>query len=178
MFKRIIYRFEQFLFALNAKMTEADKKIAKEYLTIKEKALFEALPEFEQKHSVVVAQKMQHRVHGKHNFDERKVIRLGLLHDIGKAATRLTIVDKGILVALNRLCKPLYNYFATLGENDKAFWLFRKFYVYKHHGEIGGQMLKRINEEDEIITYVVAHDTIKFEKDDYLKLLIEADSSL
>ena len=42
------------------------------------------LPGFEKKHAVEVARKMLAEVFGRPEFDERKVAKIGLLHDIGK----------------------------------------------------------------------------------------------
>ncbi|MBI5700426.1 HDIG domain-containing protein [Candidatus Saganbacteria bacterium] len=177
MLSRIIYRIQQFLFSMSARMHDRDTAFARQYLDIKESALFFSLPPFEQKHAVVVAEKMAGFAKGMKSVDQRKLIRLGLLHDIGKAAVRLSIFDKTILVVLHRAIPPLYNFLAQKGEPENASRSFRKYYVHKHHGMIGAKMLERIGENQDIIREVADHDTRKIKGDVYMDLLDRADST-
>lgn len=177
MLERIPYRLKQLFFALFAKMRDQDRTFARQYLDIKEAALFFTLPEFEQKHAVVVAEKMTGFAKGMHTIDERKLIRLGLLHDIGKAVVRLSIFDKGLLVILHRIIPPLYNYFAKLGEPEDSPNILRKFYVHKHHGLIGAKILEKIGESADIVNEVAAHDKPKEAHDIYMRILDRADST-
>lgn len=174
---RIIYRAKQFFFAIAAQMTEEDKSFARHHLDIKESALFFSLPSFEQKHAVVVAQKMKSAAAGNKSIDQRRLVRLGLLHDIGKSAVKLSIFDKSMLVVLHRAIPPLYNLLAKLGEPENSNPILRKFYVHKHHGVIGSKLLSRIGESQDIINEVAEHDAAKDYSDPYMKILIEADST-
>lgn len=175
MIDRIFYRFSQLMFALSARIKEEDVRFARRYLNIGEAALFFSLPFFEQKHSVVVAQKMMAFAKGSHKLDREKLIRLGLLHDIGKAAVRLTIFDKALLVILHRGLPPLYNFLAKLGAPEKSQNIFRQFYVHKHHGLIGSKMLERIGENRDIINEVALHDRLHTKEDEYVEILDKAD---
>lgn len=173
----VVYRLKQLFFALFARMRDEDKVFARQNLNIKEAALFFGLPEFEQKHGVVVAQRMMGEAKGRHDLSERKVIRLGLLHDIGKSAVRLSVFDKSALVILHRILPFIYNYFARLGEKEQSFAFFRKFYVHKHHGLIGSILLKRIGESHDILSEVASHDKPQTSHDKYMLLLDQADST-
>lgn len=177
MLDRIVYRLKQFWFSVSSKMGEEDRVFAYRQLNIKEAALFFSLPEFEQKHAVVVAQKMLSAAAAIREVDQRKLVRLGLLHDIGKSAVRLSVFDKSVLVVLHRLLSPLYDLFAKWGKKEKAFVMFRKFYVHKHHGSIGAEILSRIAEEKDLIEEIRSHDNQKTSEDIYLRLLDEADST-
>ena len=176
MFDRLIYRTRQLFFALTAKMNDQDKALVRQYLDIKESALFFGLPEFEQKHSVVVAQKMVAESKGMHSIDQRKLIRLGLLHDIGKSAIRLAILDKVVLVVIHKFICPLYDFIAKRGESEDSATFVRQFYVHKYHGSIGAKMLKRIGESEDIVKEVALHDEPKASTDIYMTILDKADS--
>lgn len=139
--------------------------------------MFFSLPEFEQKHGVVVAKKMRDEGKGIRGIDERKLIRVGLLHDIGKAAVRLSILDKSILVVLHKFASPVYDHLAKLGEGEKSLGFFRKFYVHKHHGPIGAELLSKIGESRDIVEEVKSHDRPCSSHDIYMRLLDLADST-
>lgn len=174
---RIEYRAKQFWFAMIAKMTEEDRLFVHQNLNLKEAALFFTLPDYEQKHAVVVAQKMVKLGAGIRNIDHKKLLRLGLLHDVGKVGAKLSIFDKSLLVILHRVIPPLYNYLAGVGKKEKAFFYFKKFYVHKHHGEVGAEMLNKIGEGQDMVEEIKKHDYPYSEHDVYLKLLDMADST-
>jgi len=100
--QRLPYRAKQLKFALFTSYKKEHIEFARKYLSIKELALFDQLPRYEKKHAVQVAKHLLADAHGKFNIDERKLAKLALLHDIGKAATKLSVVDKVLLVILNR----------------------------------------------------------------------------
>ncbi len=177
MLDRFTYRIKQFWFAISSKMGEADRVFAYQHLNIKEAALFFSLPDFEQKHGVVVAQKMLSAASGIREIDKRKLARLGLLHDIGKSAARLSIFDKSVLVILHKLLSPIYNLLAGWGKGARSPRMFKIFYVHKHHGAIGAEILSRIAEEKDIVAEVRSHDYPHTSDDVYMKLLDEADST-
>ncbi|MFH1542247.1 MAG: HDIG domain-containing metalloprotein [bacterium] len=162
-----------------AAYTQADAEFARKYLKIEEWALFNQLPNFEKIHSVVVARKMLDAIHGQPQYDERKIVRLGLLHDIGKVAEHNSIITKSILVAIRFVAPWLYNWLADRGENMRVL---RRFWIHKHHGAVGAKMLERIGESAEILMIIAKHDPrveewgpeLPFE----LKLLQEMDSTL
>lgn len=177
MLNRLLYRFKQFWFAVAAGMTDEDRNFARQYLNLKEAALFFSLPAFEQKHAVVVARKMREEGKGVRGVEERKLIRLGLLHDVGKAAERLSIVDKSVLVIAHRFFPKLYDDLAKQGEESSSASFFRKFYVHKHHGAIGSELLSKIGESADIVAEVKSHDRPFGSHDVYMRLLDFADST-
>jgi len=177
MWDRVLYRLRQFWFVLFSRMTEEDRLLVHQHLNRAEAALFFNLPEFEQKHGVVVARKLLEEAAGIRGLDQKKLLRLGLLHDVGKSAANLSILDKGLLVILRRLAPPLYNYLAEQGKSNKALPGLRKFYVHKHHGEVGAELLSNIGESQDIIEEIKRHDRPYPEHDIYLRLLDLADST-
>lgn len=135
--------------------TGADERFTQSYLSLQEMTLFNQLPAFEKKHSVVVAKKMKEALCHHPKLDERKIMRLGLLHDIGKIAEHNSIFTKSVLVIIRFFCPWFYHYLADRGEN---YPLLRRFYVHKHHGQVGADLLAKIGEESEILSLVAKHD--------------------
>lgn len=159
--------------------TKADEAFARSYLNIQEMALFNQLPGFEKKHSVIVAKKILEASVKYPELDRRKLIRLGLLHDIGKVAERNSILTKSVLVIIRFFLPGLYNRLADFGKNNHRF---RRFYIHKHHGAVGADLLEKIGESSEILSAVKKHDPRiePFEPEDpiELKILQDADSTI
>jgi len=178
MLSKIIYRLKQFWFGMFSKYTKADRAFAQKYLNIEEMALFNQLPGFEKKHAVVVAKKMQNAAHARRELDERKLVRLGLLHDIGKVMEHNSILTKSILVIIRFLFPRTYGRLADAGKDNPRF---RRYYIHKHHGAVGAQILAKIGETSEILSIIAKHDprVEPFAPDDpvELKILQEADST-
>ena len=152
---KLWYRAKQFYFGMFARYTKQDETYARGHLTIQEMSLFNQLPPFEKKHAVVVAEKMVKL--GRHHpeLDLRKLARLGLLHDIGKILERNSVMTKSWLVIIRYFLPGLYNYLAQKGQ-EKLRW--RRFYVHKHHGEIGAHLLEKIGVSGEILSVIAKHD--------------------
>jgi putative nucleotidyltransferase with HDIG domain len=158
--------------------TKADEAFARSYLNIQEMALFNQLPGFEKKHAVVVARKMLDAAQRYPDLDQRKLARLGLLHDIGKVAERNSILTKSILVIVRFFLPGLYNRLADIGKEHPRF---RRFYIHKHHGAVGAELLEKIGESSEILSIIKKHDPRiePFGPEDpiELKILQEADTT-
>ncbi|PIS31276.1 hypothetical protein COT42_01545 [Candidatus Saganbacteria bacterium CG08_land_8_20_14_0_20_45_16] len=175
---KLALRLRQFYFSRVAKYTKADEGFARSYLNIEEWALFSQLPEFEKKHCVVVGRRMLWEAGQHPDLDERKLVRLGLLHDIGKIFEHNSIYTKAFMVLLRFFVPRLYDYLAKLGENHR---FLRRFFIHKHHGREGAKLLERMGESSEVVAMVAKHDPHynPWGLDDplELKLLQEADSA-
>jgi putative nucleotidyltransferase with HDIG domain len=178
MLKKIIYRLKQFYYGMFSKYTAGDEVFARSYLNIDEMALFNQLPSFEKKHCVIVARKLSASARLHTELDQRKLIRLGLLHDIGKVAEKNSLMTKSILVIIRFFLPWLYDRLADRGENHP---FFRRFYIHKHHGAVGAELLSKIGESAELLSIIAKHDPRiqPLMPDDplELKLLQDADSS-
>lgn len=177
MLGKIIYRFKQFWFGMFAKYTKGDEAFAHSYLNLQEFSLFNQLPGFEKKHAVVVARKMLGLIRAR-DLDPRKIARLGLLHDIGKIAERNTLLSKSLLVIFRYFFPGWYEKLAEKGRNDER-W--RRFYIHKHHGAVGAEILAKAGESSEILSIIKKHDprVEPFGPEDpiELKILQRADST-
>ena len=155
MLGRIVYRLKQFYFGMFSKYTKADEAFARGYLKIEEMALFNQLPGFEKRHSVVVARKMMAAAHQYPSLDQKKLIRLGLLHDIGKIAEKNSLFTKSVLVIIRFILPKLYDQLAEKGKDNPRF---RRYYIHKHHGAVGAELLEKIGESSEILSIIAKHD--------------------
>ena len=161
-----------------ATYTKTDAAFARSYLNSEELALFNQLPGFEKKHAVVVAKKMLDLALYNPELDQRKLVRLGLLHDIGKVVERSSVISKSILVIIRYFCPSLYEWLAERGKTDRRF---KKFYIHRHHGEVGAELLAKIGVSGEYLLIIKKHDPRiePFGLDDpiELKILQNADST-
>jgi putative nucleotidyltransferase with HDIG domain len=178
MLGRIIYRLKQFYFGMFSRYTKADEAFARSYLKIEEMSLFNQLPGFEKKHAVVVAKKMLEASRQHKELDERKLVKLGLLHDIGKIREKNSVLTKSILVIIRYLFPGVYDGLAEMGRTNPR-W--RRYYIHKHHGEVGAEILAKIGETSEILSILKKHDPRiePFGPEDpvELKILQDADST-
>lgn len=128
----MIYRIKQFYEAMTAELTEEDHFFVKSYLTQAEQKIFNKLSTDSQKHCIKVA-----RLLAEQKIDlmsKNELIKLGLLHDIGKIYYPLHPIEKGIMVILNKLTKG----------RVKRFSKFKMVKGYYEHAELGyGLLLDR-----------------------------------
>ncbi len=173
MLGRIWYRLKQFYSGMFSVYTKADEIFARGYLQGEELALFNQLPSFEKKHSVTVARRMLELAVYNPELDQRKLVKLGLLHDVGKVAERNSIFTKSVLVIIRFFSPSFYDWLADRGV--------RKFYIHKHHGAVGAEMLEKIGVSGEFLSIVKKHDprVEPFGPEDpiELRILQQADST-
>jgi putative nucleotidyltransferase with HDIG domain len=178
MVTNLIYRLKQFYFGMFAVYDQNDAAFARNYLRDEEWELFVQLPGFEKKHAVVVARKMLELAVQNQELDQQKLVKLGLLHDIGKVIENNSVLSKSFLVILRYFLPGLYEWLAARGRTNK---LWRRFYIHKHHGAVGAEMLAKIGVSGEFLSIIKKHDPRVepiFETDPIeLKILQLADST-
>ena len=146
-------RVKQFYINVTDKMTEKDYEYVKEILNNKEVELFLRLSKSEQKHSVRIAKDIEGLIENKITNDEDIIknrdllIRGALLHDIGKSVKRLNVIDKSIIVILNKL---------TDGQL-KSLKKSKKVQCYYNHSEYGYEILKDMVKEELILDIIRNH---------------------
>lgn len=174
----IIYRLKQFYFGMFSVYTKSDEAFVRSYLNSQELTLFNQLPGFEKRHAVVVARKMLELALYNPELDSRKLVKLGLLHDVGKVAERNSVFTKSALVIIRFFFPGLYDQLADKGKTDPRF---KRFYLHKHHGAVGAEMLEKIGESGEFLSIIKKHDprVEPFGPEDpvELKILQQADST-
>lgn len=98
----MLYRVKQFISAIIAKISEEDEKLIETYLGSYELSLFRELKVYEQKHCIQVALGIMKDYP---SDDKEELIRVALLHDIGKIKYPLNPIEKSIIVLLDKFTK-------------------------------------------------------------------------
>ena len=99
-----MYRVKQFLWAIISFFKKIDDNILEKYLDSKEIELFMKLKKSEQHHSIRVC-KDSLKMCEINNLNKYKMAKISLLHDIGKIEGSLNVIEKSILVIMNKLTK-------------------------------------------------------------------------
>lgn len=130
----MLYRIKQFLTAVFAQVTEEDIAFTRKYLREQEWELFSQLRLYEQRHCIDVAQKLKELSKG-----DTEMIRLGLLHDIGKIQYPLNPLEKSMIVILDKV---------TQGK-IKKYRQCKMVKCYYEHPQLGYELLKQTNDYEE-----------------------------
>lgn len=162
-----LYRVKQFYWSMVSKIDKSDEEIINKYLDEEEKALFQRLSTYEQKHSINVAREVL-KNDKKDNIVDKTLVKAGLLHDIGKGFKKLNPIEKSILVMMDNITNGKLRKFKSLKVID----------VYYNHGDKGYKMLKEIGKYDERFLYLVKnHHNEYIIGDKQLDLLKKCDSN-
>ena len=153
-------RVKQFYVNVTDKMTKKDYDYAKEILNGKELELFMKLSKSEQKDSIRIAKDIEFIIDNNETDDEEILknrdilIKSALLHDIGKITKRLNVLDKSIIVILNKLTN------GKLKNIKKS----RKIQCYYNHSSYGYEILKDMINNEVILDIVKNHPSDNINK--------------
>ena len=168
-------RVRQFIMNLTDRINEDDYKYVESKLNKKEYEIFNAISKSEQKHSVRVAKEIENiidELKKGNNFEggytltngeildneiifsakenliknEEMLVKVGLLHDVGKSRQKINIIDKSIIVILNKL---------TNGKLRNI--NLKKIQCYYNHSEYSYEILKEINKNNVFLEVVRNH---------------------
>lgn len=160
-----IYRIKQFYWSITAKIGAEDEKYIKAHLNEQEIALFNRLQIYEKKHSIKVASDIERLYEGEDN-NKKMLIKAALIHDIGKIEKKLNLVDKSILVVMNKV---------THG-NMKKYMNLKKIDVYYNHADIGYNMLKKFGYDERLLYLIKNHHNDNIIGDKELDMLKKCDN--
>lgn len=165
----MVYRIKQFIWHLTSKWKSIDNELINKYLSKEEIEVFNKLNVSEQQHSIRVCNDALNKVNNENiKINRNKLAKAALLHDIGKIINTLNIIDKSIIVILDKI---------TNG-NLKKHTNLKKIDVYYNHPKNGVKILENINKYDnEFLDAISNHHKkdIKLEDNIYLKILRECD---
>lgn len=175
----MIYRIKQAIWAISSNFKEIDYTYINKYLDKNEIILFNKLKRSEKYHCIRVCYDcLRTNSENKLNIDEVVLAKLALLHDIGKIDYGLNLIEKSILVILNKITKGALKNFSNFKSVD----------VYYNHGLKGKNILLREQKKnllsnlynDEFLNAIENHhkntnDKI-FNNNILLKILLEADN--
>lgn len=170
-------RIKQFYIGFTSifkKITREDLELVKSHLNEVEYSLFNKYYEYDKKHALRVAKDIEKICNdeGINSSKKSLLIKTALLHDMGKIKAKINILDRVILVLLNKM----------LGDKAKSLKI-KKVQVYYNHGFMGYEILKDYIKDDEILFLIKNHhikniESLQCNEYDYIKdlnLLMKCD---
>ena len=161
-----LYRIKQFYWSITVKLDEEDIAFIHQYLNEEERKLFSRLIEYEQKHSINVARDVIKECK-ESRIEANRLIKAALLHDIGKITNRLNVVDKSVIVLLDKF---------TRGKLKKAKGI-KKIDIYYNHGAKGVEVLKPYGYDDRLLYLIKNHHNNLITGDIELDILRKCDNN-
>ena len=146
-------RVKQFYINATDSMISKDYEYVKIHLNNEEYDLFKKILKSEQKHSVRIAKEIEYTIENNLVDDidiiqsKNLLIKTALLHDVGKSKQKVNIIEKSIIVILNKLTKG----------NLKNFKKSKKVQCYYNHSEYSYVLLKDIIKDDLILNIIRNH---------------------
>jgi len=163
----VIYRVKQFMWAITAKFKPIDKKLIDKYLNKKEKNLFYQLRVSDKHHSIRVCNDALDK-YNQEDIDENKLAKIALLHDVGKISSRLNIIDKSVIVILDKITKGKLRKYKSN----------RKIDTYYNHPKKSVDLLNDINKYDnEFLEAIEKHHYKEIGSNVYLKIVKKCDDN-
>ncbi|MGL4740469.1 MAG: HD domain-containing protein [Sarcina sp.] len=140
----MFYRLKQFYWAIKANFIEIDKKFVNDYLSVEEQKIFYSLIKSEQFHCERVAKDLFKYFSG--NLDKKKLVKLGLLHDLGKQELKFGPIKKSVFVIAKKMNKS----FVKTTKNDSI----RRYY---NHPAKSVELLNNIGEYDDVFLEAIKY---------------------
>lgn len=146
-------RVKQFYINVTDKMSKDDYKYVQSVLKKDEIELFNKLLKSEQKHSVRIAKDIEYIIDNKLVNDKDIInskdllIKAALLHDIGKSIKKINVIDKSIIVILNKVTKG----------NLRNLKASKKVQCYYNHSEYSYNILKNISKNNKLLKIIKEH---------------------
>jgi len=159
-----LYRVKQFYRSMVSKVNDEDIDFIKSYLEIYELQLFHQLPTYDQKHCINVARDVKSTC-DKRKLQSKNLIKVALLHDIGKIYNSMNPIDKSIMVIMHNI---------TNGK-IKAYNKIKNVNMYYNHGDIGYNLLRKYGYDERFLFLVKNHHNHNIIEDMELELLKECD---
>ena len=175
----MIYRIKQFIWAFQSFFKRIDYKYVKRYLNEGEFEVFDKLSKVDKVHSIRVSKenlKLLNELKNRSvsdnlnlNLNKIELAKVGLLHDIGKIQNPINIVEKSVLVCLDKITN------GKLKKYDKV----KKIDTYYNHPKKAINILKDFNYSSEFLEAVEKHHCYKeryIKNNKILYILIISDS--
>lgn len=163
-----LYRLKQFIWAVTAPFKPIDRNILNEYLNRSEMKLFQKMKLSEQHHCIRVCKDSLIKSEKLEDIDKRKLAKIALLHDVGKIEGNLNVLDKSIIVILDKVTKG----------NLKKYTFNKKVDVYYNHPQRSLKLLKKIDIYDKEFLEAIGNHHQRYNcKNKYLEIVRQCDDS-
>jgi hypothetical protein len=142
-----LYRVGQFFRAAFARIEPHERACIRQYLTPAQAALFEQMARADQRHGLDVLYALQRA-----GYDDRALLQAALLHDVGKAAVRLTLWHRVAVVLIGRFAPHWLDRLAR----DQRWWA-AAFAAQVRHPEVGAQRAAEAGCSAEVVDLIRRH---------------------
>lgn len=162
-----MYRIKQFIWGIKSLYKRIDEEFIERFLTRDEIIMFKKLKINDQHHCIRVCKDaLNTNENFELNIDEYKLGKAALLHDIGKITLHLNLLEKSIIVILDKL---------TSGYTKK-FNNVKQINIYYNHPQIGYDILKDKGYSIELLEVVRDHHKkYRLKDNEYLTIIAFCD---
>lgn len=154
------YRIKQFVSSFYSDIKEEDIKYVEKILNNDELKLFRQLAKYEQKHCINVSKDVT-SLCLKKGYNNKILIKVSLLHDIGKIEKRVNVINKSIIVVLDSLTKGKLKKFNNIRDID----------IYYNHGKKGADILKNYGYNSRFLYLIENHHNNNIVSDNELNII-------
>lgn len=164
------YRVKQFMWGLRSYFEKVDDDYIDKFLDKNEKELFNKLKHNEKYHCIRVCKNAIDIAEYKgNNIDIKTVGKAALLHDIGKGEYSLSLLEKSVLVILNKVTKGKLKNYSNIKSID----------IYYNHAEKGANILKEFKVYDKEFLDTIRYHHYKYKDIDneLLQIIKESDDN-
>lgn len=161
----MLYRVKQFIWDITSNVKPIDGKLVNNYLNQKEIEVFNKLRHSEKHHSIRVCNDaLDFAEKNNIKINKYKLGKAALLHDVGKVTGSVNVIDKSILVLLDKFSKGAIRKFSNIKKID----------LYYNHPVRGANILKnRLKYDNEFLDVVKNHhlEIPKNNENKYLEII-------
>jgi hypothetical protein len=169
-----VYRFRQFFCALTARVGDDEEWALAELLTPPQRDVFRRMAPNDQRHSLNVCVTLRQA-----GYDDPALLTAALLHDAGKAAGRIWLWQRTLIVLLKRWAPGLLRWLEHGASCEEAPWWRRGFVINRLHPELGARWAAQVGCSSTTVALIRRHQElvqiVKSEQDRLLAALQWAD---
>lgn len=158
-----LYRVKQFMWGFTSLFKEIDYNYVSKFLNEDELKIFNKLKHNDKHHCIRVCKdsiKMRNDLNI--DVDIFKLGKAALLHDVGKSRKHLSLIEKSIVVLLDKTTNGKIKRYNNIKQID----------IYYNHPKIGLEMLKRFDYDKEFLQVVRYHHNKEKVKDNKILNII------
>lgn len=173
-----LYRVRQFAHAAAAivRPNRLDEEMAADYLSPAALALFQAMPRYDRRHALAVAQSLV-----REGYNNPDLITAALLHDAGKTCSsngRVALWHRVIVVLARAFAPALLEWLGRDPAPGKRMPRWRRpFYTQQHHAAVGAAMALQAGCSSDTANLIRRHESCVEGDDPLLSALRAADSA-